>query len=150
MKVYVRTPSRLHLGIVDVGGELGRIYGSIGVAIQRPSVMIKVSASNRLKVIGEKTELVGQLARKFFKYYGIKGEAIIDSKFTIPEHVGLGSGTQLTLALAVALAKIFKIKATVREIAEVMGRGLVSGIGTAVFERGGFIFDGGKKLQTNV
>ncbi|MER3458075.1 MAG: GHMP kinase, partial [Chloroflexota bacterium] len=33
MRIRVKTPARLHLGLLDINGDLGRLYGSIGVAI---------------------------------------------------------------------------------------------------------------------
>ena len=41
MKVYVQNPARLHLGLIDLGGELGRLFGGIGVAINRPNVILE-------------------------------------------------------------------------------------------------------------
>jgi beta-RFAP synthase len=67
---------------------------------------------------------------------------LVDS---IPEHSGLGSGTQLALAISTALAKICEIDADARELAGIMGRGRRSGVGVACFETGGFIIDSGRK-----
>jgi beta-RFAP synthase len=66
----------------------------------------------------------------------------------IPAHAGLGSGTQLALSVAAALARFFSIDADIRELAAVMGRGRRSGIGIAAFERGGFIVDAGRRVST--
>jgi len=62
----------------------------------------------------------------------------------IPRHVGLGSTTQLRLSLAYALSKIYNRKMAVRELAFIVKRGWISGIGTAAFEKGGFILDTGR------
>ena len=61
----------------------------------------------------------------------------------IPSHAGLGSGTQLAIAISTALCKLHGISAHTREIAEQLGRGARSGIGIATFDLGGFIIDGG-------
>jgi len=37
MRITVQTPSRLHFGLIDLNGELGRINGSFGVALEEPS-----------------------------------------------------------------------------------------------------------------
>ena len=34
--VRVIAPARLHLGFLDLNGSLGRLFGSIGLAIDRP------------------------------------------------------------------------------------------------------------------
>ena len=45
MKVYVKTPARLHLGLIDLNGDLGRLFGGIGVAIDYPNVTLKTEIS---------------------------------------------------------------------------------------------------------
>ena len=147
MKVYVKTPARLHLGLIDLNGDLGRLFGGLGVGINRPNVVLEAQRSERLAVTGEKADRVETLAKRFLETYKIKANVSIDSKQTIPEHSGLGSGTQLALAVATALAKLFNVKASIRELARAMGRGRRTGIGTAIFEQGGFVVDGGKNVK---
>jgi beta-ribofuranosylaminobenzene 5'-phosphate synthase len=147
VKVYVKTPARLHLGLIDLNGNLGRIFGGLGVGINRPNVILESQQSERLAVTGEKSEQVKSLAKRFFDAYHIKANASFYVKQVIPEHVGLGSGTQLALAVATALAELFNVKASVQELALAMGRAQRSGIGTLVFEKGGFVVDGGKATK---
>ncbi len=45
MKIYVKTPARLHLGLVDLNGDLGRIFGGLGVAIDQPNVVLEARKS---------------------------------------------------------------------------------------------------------
>jgi beta-ribofuranosylaminobenzene 5'-phosphate synthase len=66
---------------------------------------------------------------------------------TIPEHSGLGSKTQLSLAVAVAISKLEGYSYTPRELAKIVHRGGTSGIGVAAFEHGGFIFDAGHSVK---
>ena len=144
MKVYVKTPARLHLGLIDLNGELGRMFGGLGVGINRPNVILEAKQAENLAITGEKTEQVTTLAEQFLKAYNIKSGVAINVRQVIPEHSGLGSGTQLALAVATALAKLFGVKASVQEFAEVMGRGRRTSVGTTIFEQGGFVVDGGK------
>ena len=144
MKVYVKTPARLHLGLIDLNGDLGRLFGGLGVGIDRPNVILEAQWSERLAVTGEKTDVVKTLAKRFLDAYDIKANASINVKKSIPEHAGLGSGTQLALAVATALAKLFDVNASIRELAKAMGRGQRTSVGTTIFERGGFVVDGGK------
>jgi beta-RFAP synthase len=148
VKVYVKTPARLHLGLIDLNGDLGRIFGGLGVGIDHPNVILEAQQSERLLITSEKTETVKALAQRFLETYHIKANVSLNVKQTISEHVGLGSGTQLSLAVATALAKLFNVKASVQQLASAMGRGRRSGIGTAVFEQGGFVVDGGKTLNS--
>jgi len=143
LRVLVRTPSRLHFALIDLNGELGRVDGSLGVALDRPNVILEVRPHSRLEVIGERSNFVKQLATRFIKHYDTERGALIKVKGMIPDHVGLGSSTQCSLAVASAFARIAQIDEPIRSLAETMGRGGTSGIGVAAFEKGGFILDGG-------
>ena len=147
MKIYVKTPSRLHLGLIDLGGELGRIFGGIGVALSCPNVILEAQPSQSFTVEGEKSDAVKLLIERFLKKYSMEGRVTLKVKQTIPEHVGLGSGTQLTLAVASALARLLNVEASIRDLALAMGTGRVSGVGAAVFEQGGFVVEGGLKTK---
>ena len=70
---------------------------------------------------------------RFLETYLIQANVDIRVKQTIPDHVGLGSGTQLALAVATALKKIFNVKASTQELAIAMGRAQRTGVGTAIF-----------------
>ena len=62
----------------------------------------------------------------------------------IPEHVGLGSGTQLALAVGKAFSALFELPVSVPALAARLDRGARSGIGIGAFEEGGFVVDGGR------
>ena len=147
MKVHVKTPARLHFGLIDLNGGLGRIFGGIGVGIEQPNFILEAEVSEELRVDGLKKELVELMARRFLDAYNLKGRfASLNLKQEIPEHVGLGSGTQLALAVATSLAKLLNVEASTQELALVMGRARRTGVGTAIFEKGGFVVDGGKHV----
>jgi len=147
VKVYVKTPARLHLGLIDLNGDLGRMFGGLGVGIDRPNIIVEAKQAKETVVTGEENALATDLVKRFFSTYPVKANVHIDIKQTIPSHVGLGSGTQLTLAIATALAKILKVKASTQDLALAMGRVQRTGVGTAIFEKGGFVVDGGKTTK---
>jgi beta-RFAP synthase len=149
MRVTVRAPARLHFGFIDLDGSMGRMFGSIGLAIDEPKIILEAGTADRFSVDGDDHGRAATLARRFLRHFGIREGVHISVKEMIPAHVGLGSGTQLALSLATALARLFSIEAGVRELASVMGRGKRSGIGIAAFERGGFIVDGGQRVSTS-
>ncbi len=61
-----------------------------------------------------------------------------------PLHSGLGVGTQLSLAAYRALQRALGVPADPAPlIAEKLGRAKVSGVGTLLFEQGGFVMDAG-------
>ncbi|NIQ97303.1 MAG: GHMP kinase, partial [Desulfuromonadales bacterium] len=61
----------------------------------------------------------------------------------IPEHVGLGSGTQLGLAVAAAMTRLHGLELDSSELLRRLDRGLRSGIGIGAFRMGGVLLDGG-------
>jgi len=147
MHVTVKTPSRLHLGMIDLNGELGRIYGSIGVALNNPPIFIEARTSDKLEIKGEDAERVENLVKKFSQIYNVDTNVEINVKEIIPEHVGLGSGTQLSLAIASCLSHLNKLNIGVRDLARAMNRGIMSGIGIETFRKGGFIVDSGRRVN---
>lgn len=147
MRVRVEASARLHLGMLDLGGDLGRKFGSLGVAIDRPKVVVEASPSPHLVVDGLERERTEAFARRFLSHYQLAGGAHITVQETIPSHVGLGSGTQLALAVGAALARLHGVQAGVPELAQALGRGRHSGIGTAAFARGGFLVDAGQPIH---
>ena len=68
----------------------------------------------------------------------------------IPEHAGLGSGTQLSLAIGMAISRLYGSQKSIREVAALMKRGARSGIGVGGFSKGGFLVDGGRGESTEV
>ena len=64
-----------------------------------------------------------------------------------PSHIGLGSGTQASLAAGMAVNRLYDLGMSAYDIAIKVGRGGTSGIGVAAFESGGFILDGGHKFS---
>ena len=147
IKVYVKTPARLHLGLIDLNGDLGRIFGGLGVAIDHPNVILEAQKSQTLTVKGEKAELTQNIAARFLEACKIKENVAIDVKQVIPEHVGLGSGTQLALAVATSISRLFDVKTSAHELAATMGRTAQSGVGTAAFAQGGLVVESGKNTQ---
>jgi len=146
MPILVQTPARLHLGQIDLNGSLGRIFGGVGVAIENPSVRLVFEKNNILEVVGDNAELVRKQALRYFDYYGLPHQAKVTVLSLIPGHVGLGSGTQLRLAVAGGLTRLLGKDIPIKELSGIMNHGESrSGIGTSAFAGGGFIVDGGFK-----
>ncbi len=143
MGVRIKAPSRIHITLIDLNGSIGRVDGGIGLALEFPYIEIKASDCDEVIVIGdfENRGRFENVATKFHEKFGKGIEVEILESF--PSHIGLGSGTQISLAVGKAYAELHGMDMSVREIAEFTGRGGTSGIGVAVFEHGGFIVDGG-------
>ncbi len=149
MKVQVKTPARLHLGLIDLNGDLGRMFGGLGVGINQPNIIVEAENDQKTSVTGEEAQFAQTLVNRFFTVYPVKTGVHLNVEKAIPAHIGLGSGTQFALAVATALSKLLKIDASPQQLALAMGRAQRTGVGTAIFEKGGFIVDGGKKTSVN-
>ena len=147
-RVIVEAPARLHFGVLDLGGRLGRCFGGLGAAIPNPSLRIEVGASDRLSGAGPECERAVEFARRFLAYHGLRRGAHVVVRQAIPAHSGLGSGTQLALAVARALSELYAIPGDVLQLAQAMGRGKRSAIGTWAFALGGFIVEGGRRPES--
>ncbi len=143
MKTILKTPSRIHFGILDMKGDLKRMYGSVGVALSDPRTVIEVSDASDFQVLGEERSLLyAKMVRDYFKIESGMSIRVIES---IPPHIGLGSGTQLSLGIGYAMLKHVGMKVSIEELAKVLGRGKRSGVGIYSFKHGGLIIDGGVK-----
>ncbi|HIH04527.1 MAG TPA: DUF98 domain-containing protein [Methanoregulaceae archaeon] len=144
--VVVEAPARLHMGLIDLHGGIGRVDGGIGVTLLAPTLRLEAERSGALTVSGGEGEAqtrVRDAAQRMLDHLGVQGGAAFRIRRAMPRHVGLGSGTQTALSAGAAVCRLYGAALTAREIARIVGRGGTSGIGTAAFESGGFVLDGG-------
>src|SRR5215210_1158422 len=144
--VFVEAPARLHFGVLDLAGRLGRHFGGLGAAIPCPSLLLEASATPRLTAAGPDSSRALAFARMFLSAHRLPESGSLIIHRAIPSHAGLGSGTQLGLAVARALAELHGITANTLELAAAVARGKRSAIGTWAFALGGFIVEGGRRV----
>ncbi|MGZ0079291.1 beta-ribofuranosylaminobenzene 5'-phosphate synthase family protein [Methylomonas sp. Kb3] len=144
----VIAPARLHMGFIDLSGALGRHFGSIGLALNEINTQLTITAADTLQVSGPSAERALKCTRQFSQLLGVSDALNITIDHAIPEHIGLGSGTQMALAVGAALNAFYGLKLSVREIAQLSDRGARSGIGIGIFETGGLVVDGGRGPDT--
>lgn len=144
--VKVVAPARLHLGFLDLNGSLGRRFGSIGLALDKPLTEIVVRRAESFAAKGPERERERAVAmlQRFAASLGLPGRYAADLASAIPAHAGLGSGTQLACAIGTALVRLEGLNRTPAELGAMIERGARSAIGMASFEGGGFIIDGGR------
>ncbi len=148
--IEVRASSRLHLGFLDLNGALGRRFGSIGVAVQGFDTCVRAAPAAAVQVSGSAERRASGLVQKLLPSLpGLEGVAV-EIAAAAPAHVGLGSGTQLALAIARAVTALAGETPDAAMLAAMTGRGRRSGIGIAVFDGGGFVIDGGHGPDTDV
>ena len=147
-KISVIAPARLHMGFIDLSGSLGRHFGSIGVALNEIATRLSISKATQLQVNGPSSDRAIKCTRVLCEALNVSDQIQIDIDTAIPEHVGLGSGTQMSLAIGSALNSFYNLELSTRQIAKLTARGMRSGIGIGVFEQGGLVVDGGRGEQT--
>lgn len=145
--VSVLAPARLHMGFVDLSGSLGRRFGSVGLTLEGIGVSLTAQRARNNSASGPQAERAQGYARSLQSQLDLPGGIRIDIRQAIPEHVGLGSGTQLGLAVGLALVRLHGLDLTPRKVVALHERGQRSGIGLAAFESGGFLLDGGRGPQ---
>jgi len=148
--VQVTAPARLHLGFLDLNGGLGRRFGSIGLAIDAFFTRVHLRDASSLEVLGEERERGARLARRIAEALGLEASKQLIVSKAIPPHAGLGSGTQLALAIAAAFRRSARLPLDAREDARLTDRGARSGVGVALFERGGLAVDAGRGPNTEI
>jgi beta-ribofuranosylaminobenzene 5'-phosphate synthase len=144
-QVIVEAHARLHFGVLDLRGGRRRWFGGIGAAAPGPTLLVSASAADGLEVDGADAERAAEFARRFVSYHGLRGGARMRVHRALPSHAGLGSGTQLALAVARALAEVHGIEADVRQLARAVERGRRSAIGVWTFAGGGLVVEGGHR-----
>jgi len=148
-RVIIRTPSRIHVTLIDMHGGSGRVDGGIGIALDEPALVIEAELSTEMQVTGCDGVLqdrIRHIAAEVIRKLGAGGNIAFAVRQQYPSHIGLGSGSQLSLAVARAVSELHGRHLPVKELARLVGRGGTSGIGTAAFEYGGFIIDGGHQF----
>jgi beta-RFAP synthase len=148
-RVEVRAPGRLHLGFLDPAGTLGRRFGSLGLVVDGFETSIELVASPINDVsasAGAARREVDRAASHLAALRRLTGRDTplhLHLHQVLPAHAGLGSGTQLALAVGRAFAQWHYLDLPLTTLAQWLGRGLRSGIGIGGFERGGLLVDGG-------
>ena len=156
-KIFVRTSARLHMGFFDLNGDLGRKFGGIGLALDAPQLeliasvdktseplLVTTSGKENVAIVSKAEKIASQIMSRL----EIKSHLHLHIEQHISEHAGLGSGTQLALAIGSAISHLYHLNLSTLQIAQLTGRGARSGIGIAAFNYGGVLIDGGRALTT--
>lgn len=147
-RVSVAAAARLHLGFLDMNGGLGRRFGGLGLSIDAPATRLSLEPAETTRVSGAEAERAQELLGRAVAAMapGKRYRLTVDE--AIPSHSGLGSGTQLALAIAAALRRLEGLEQDIDADAALLQRGARSGLGAGLFTRGGLIVDGGRGAGT--
>lgn len=156
MSIRIRTPSRLHFGLLSAGSERSREFGGVGLMIEGPGISLAIRFSDRDLVTGtapaETMARASRLVSLIRERLGLESSRAfaVEILDVAPEHHGLGTGTQLSIALASAICRLVGESRSREELADMTGRGNRSALGVHGFHAGGFLVDGGKGPRTKL
>ena len=131
------------MGFVDLHGGAGRRYGSLGLALEGPFTVVRLRPDSGVVAEGPDAARAARYANALVERFDLPEGARIEVQEAIPPHAGLGSGTQLALAVGAGMAKLFDLELRMVDIAAALDRGARSGLGIGLFDHGGFVVDGG-------
>lgn len=154
-RVTVQAPSRLHCGLFSFGNPEVRQYGGVGVMIDAPSLALHVGRSREWTATGPLSERALADAQRISAGSRLEalGPLAIEIESAPPQHIGLGSGTQLALSIAAALETLADPSWSNTDpaaLARQAGRGLRSAVGLYGFAYGGLIVEGGKWEEADI
>ena len=145
--VLVRTPCRLHFGMFGFGCSDRAQFGGVGAMIEPPRVEVEISPADRFAVHGSLVDRTRQIVELLVDRWKLPSLPACEITVRSPrDHIGLGVGTQLNLAIAAGLRRFLNLADTsLEEMSATVGRGARSAVGTYGFELGGLIVDAGKE-----
>jgi beta-RFAP synthase len=161
--IRVRTASRLHFGLLSFPGEQplavwpnfrgeavvpARWFGGVGLMIESPGLELTAINAPEWSATGPLAERVLKYAQRVAATF--PSDRIRPQAFQVvraaPEHAGLGTGTQLGLAVARAATMSCGMpEQDVAELGRSVGRGARSAIGVHGFAHGGLLVEAGKR-----
>ncbi|HUY35081.1 MAG TPA: hypothetical protein VMV69_20195 [Pirellulales bacterium] len=146
--VHVVAPSRLHFGMLSFGQPGVRQFGGAGAMIDAPGMRLSITAADRFIARGPLCGRVANFveeARRRSCWLPRELRCRIEVESAPRPHIGLGSGTQLGMAVAIALNTFFEGSLrTAAEFARAVGRGRRSAIGVHGALEGGLLVEAGK------
>lgn len=146
-KVTVETGSRLHFGLLSFGNAVGRQYGGVGAMIDGEGIRLSVTPARELTMAGPLADRVAKLVTHYVRATGMPEApgCHIEVESAPRHHVGLGTGTQLGLAVGTALDALLGVpRREIKDLAATVGRGNRSAVGAHGFMQGGLIYEEGK------
>ena len=154
--ITITTGARLHFGPLSYRPEVGRHFGGVGVMIDEPGFRLSLCSAECDATSGDESVSgrVQQLRNRYRESCSRDDQpppCVIHVEQAMPSHHGLGSGTQLGLAVAQGLATLAgEGNVTVAELARRVGRGRRSAVGIHGFAVGGLIVDAGQQSDEQI
>ncbi len=139
--VQITTGARLHFGLLSTTAP----FGGVGVMIDRPVTAILIKPAESFQCTDQASERIVDIARRVGR---IQGSDLPNCSIQVirraEAHCGLGSGTQLAMAVAEGLAVYRELSLAPEDLAaRIAQRGRRSAVGVHGYLKGGLIYEGG-------
>ncbi len=141
-RVRIETGSRLHFGLLRTEPP----FGGAGVMLDQPRGVIEILASDQFKCDPKYRERIEPIMDRMVQHFGWTERPKCEIQVAVPlrSHVGLGSGTQLSLGIVQGLCQYcdepFDAPAMATSLAR---RGKRSAVGIHGYSQGGMIIENG-------
>jgi beta-ribofuranosylaminobenzene 5'-phosphate synthase len=152
LPILIEAPARLHFGLLSFGQPARRQFGGIGTMLAEPALRLHSQPATTWELIGNEAPRLEALIERCSLRLGIELDRLPPQRIEVLSapraHLGLGSGTQLSLSIAALLLKLSGQQITsAAQLARVAGRGERSAVGSHGFIHGGFIAEAGKLVH---
>lgn len=145
--ILVRAFTRVHVGLIDMGGATARRHGGAGFMLKQPTIEVSARCGagsvTGLSVLDVHAQSDVRQLLKRIRADSRFPPASVTIRRSPRQHIGLGTKTALLLAILKAHELLGDQRVPQHELQRLSGRGGVSGIGIHGFFHGGFIVDGG-------
>ena len=151
--VTIEAGSRLHFGLIDPVGSSGRLYAGAGVMVDAPGIRMTArlaEGADRVTAAPGMEQRLEEFIRRYREATGSPAHFDIELAACPADHLGLGTGTQLGMAVSIACSSLLGLEGNIETIAGRTGRGRRSSIGVHGFENGGFLVDDGKLEEAGI
>ncbi|MEX0794066.1 MAG: hypothetical protein WD045_13095 [Pirellulaceae bacterium] len=146
--IAVRVASRIHFGLLSFGASADTLYGGAGIMVNDPWLEVQARPSGAFQAEGSHAERINGVADTWSTYFGtLLPPLIVQTAGSMRDHVGLGFGTQLGLAVAKLLSHVAGIDAALPQLVASAARGRRSAVGSHGFAQGGFLYEQGQSLE---
>ncbi|WP_442507233.1 beta-ribofuranosylaminobenzene 5'-phosphate synthase [Novipirellula sp. SH528] len=139
-QVHVTTGSRLHFGLLDTA----KPFGGVGVMIDDPITEVRARRADTFAGPTIAADRVLGIAERYRQHFHL--ETLPNCQIEVVRrpsaHTGLGTGTQLAMAVAEAISRLLNPSLSDETIAfRIADRGRRSAVGIHGYLRGGLIYE---------
>ena len=140
--IQIISPARLHFGFLEINSNQGdNLLGGIGLSIDKFHTKISMKRNAKIKVKGKSLNKASLFLNRFCRKIKLKPNFFLNVEKTSPQHIGLGSGTQLALSIGKAISDLNNLNLKIEKIGKILNRSYRSNVGLINFKYGGFLID---------